>query len=308
MRVFLGGVGCVGKTTIGACLAARLGCRFYDLDVEIERHFGKSIARLRAEAPFPDTFRRLFASVALKKLLQSEQSSDFVMALTPSGLMDSMWRVLKTADRVVVALQDSPENILSRITFYDAESKPIIRTLNEKERRCYLREIRKDATYFGRSFYKADIRVDIDGLDVDTSAAKIQRLLGEWQDAKQRAVSVRFLSDAVDVIRERVAALRLSKKADVWSTILRQIRKKQCFDHRYAEAIIKCIGSLLDKLDDETVIAMWRETETGMAENAEDAQPVPDFIRMSLEMELLEAVTESAYDEAKASRTNNMFS
>ncbi len=75
--------------------------------------------------------------------------------------------------------------------------------------------------------------------------------------------------------------------------------KKQCFDHRYAEAIIKCIGSLLAKLDDKTVIAMWREAETGLAEQMEDEELVPDCVRMDLEMELLEAVTESAYEEAK---------
>ena len=30
MRVFITGVSCVGKTSIGALLASRLGCRFYD--------------------------------------------------------------------------------------------------------------------------------------------------------------------------------------------------------------------------------------------------------------------------------------
>jgi shikimate kinase len=93
--------------------------------------------------------------------------------------MDSMWIVLKKVDRVVVVLQDSPENILSRITFYDAESKLIDRRLSPKEQSYYLREIRQDATYFGRSFRKADLTVDIDGLDIAANAAKIERLLRE---------------------------------------------------------------------------------------------------------------------------------
>jgi shikimate kinase len=298
MRVFLAGVGCVGKTAIGARLAKRLDCPFHDLDSEVERHFGKPIERLRAEAPSPHSFRRQFASVVLANLLQSA-GSDFVMALTPSGLMDSMWGVLKKLDRVVVLLQDSPENILSRITFYDAESKPIVRTLTQEERHHYLREISNDAKHLSRSFRKADLRVEINGLDIEASAANIERRLREWRDAEQRAASARSLSDAVDIIRGRVAALGLSKKADVWSTILKQIKKKQCFDHRYAEAIINCIGSLLAKLDDKTVIAMWRETETGMADQMEDKELVPDCVRMDLEMGLLEAVTESAYEEAK---------
>ena len=47
MRIFLAGVSCVGKTTIGARLAGLLEYRFFDLDVETERFFGTSIERLR---------------------------------------------------------------------------------------------------------------------------------------------------------------------------------------------------------------------------------------------------------------------
>jgi dephospho-CoA kinase len=34
MRIFLTGVGCVGKTTIGKIMGALLGVRFFDLDKE----------------------------------------------------------------------------------------------------------------------------------------------------------------------------------------------------------------------------------------------------------------------------------
>jgi shikimate kinase len=36
MRIFLAGVGCLGKTAVGAKLADLLGYPFFDLDVEIE--------------------------------------------------------------------------------------------------------------------------------------------------------------------------------------------------------------------------------------------------------------------------------
>jgi shikimate kinase len=36
MRVFLAGVSCVGKTTVGTKLAALRCCPFFDLDVEVE--------------------------------------------------------------------------------------------------------------------------------------------------------------------------------------------------------------------------------------------------------------------------------
>jgi shikimate kinase len=90
-----------------------------------------------------------------------------------------MWAVLKDVDKIVVVLRDSPENILSRITFYDAESNPIRRTLNDRGRQYYLREIRKDSSYFARSFGKADLSVDINGLNAESSAAKIELLLLE---------------------------------------------------------------------------------------------------------------------------------
>jgi len=48
LRVSLVGVSCVGTTTIGRILADRRGWPFFDLDDEIERHFGISIERLQA--------------------------------------------------------------------------------------------------------------------------------------------------------------------------------------------------------------------------------------------------------------------
>jgi shikimate kinase len=180
MKVFLAGVGCVGKTSIGACLAQRLGCRFYDLDTEIEEHFGRPIERLRAEVLTPYSFRKQFASVVLKRLVEAGPA-DMVLATMPSGLMDCMWAVLKKVDRVVVVLRDSAENILSRITFYNADSRPITKVLTEEQRSHYLREIRADTAYFGRTFHRADLTVDINGLDVEASVGRIDDMLRKWR-------------------------------------------------------------------------------------------------------------------------------
>jgi shikimate kinase len=46
MRVFITGVSCVGKSTIGRKLPAELGYRFFDLDLEIEKHFAKPLESL----------------------------------------------------------------------------------------------------------------------------------------------------------------------------------------------------------------------------------------------------------------------
>ena len=49
MRIFLTGVSCVGKTTVGKKLAALLGCPFFDLDNEIESFFSTPIERIRKQ-------------------------------------------------------------------------------------------------------------------------------------------------------------------------------------------------------------------------------------------------------------------
>ena len=93
MRLFLTGVSCVGKTTVGAKLATLLGCPFFDLDHEIERFFAMPIEPLQEQFLTMYAFRQN-ATKALTSLLHREESRDAVIALPPSGLMDE-WRFLK---------------------------------------------------------------------------------------------------------------------------------------------------------------------------------------------------------------------
>ena len=65
MRILLVGVSYFGKTTIGTDLAWRLGCAVFDLDAEIESHFGTSIQRLQARF-LTDIFYRKEYTVVLK--------------------------------------------------------------------------------------------------------------------------------------------------------------------------------------------------------------------------------------------------
>ena len=107
------------------------------------------------------------------------------------------------------------------------------------------------------------------------------------------------LTEAADAIREKLVEHRISQRANLWSTILKQIRKQDAFDGKYADVILEIIRSFLRKLDDETSIALWRTTETGFADETEDDCLFPDCIRMDLAMELLTAVTDLAWNEAK---------
>ena len=177
MRIFLTGVACVGKTTVGAKLGGLLGCQFFDLDREIERFFGTSVERLRKRYLTPYSFR-IEASKALKEIVsRGEDGQNCVIALPPSGLMDAYWRVVKSAKAAIVVLQDKPENILKRITFYDIDSRQIQKHLTEREKRLYLREIKGDMTYYGRTYKRATAAVDIAGLGPDDAAHRVRDAL-----------------------------------------------------------------------------------------------------------------------------------
>jgi shikimate kinase len=97
VRVFLTGVGCVGKTTTGRALADLLCVKFFDVDDEIETFFEISIERLQARFLTVHSFRNE-AAKALIHLLNRPDSRNSVIALPPSGLMGGYLRAVKKSD------------------------------------------------------------------------------------------------------------------------------------------------------------------------------------------------------------------
>ena len=140
MRIFLTGVGCVGKSTIGKIMAELLGIRFFDLDNEIENFFETSIERLQNRFLTTHSFRDE-AAKALVDLLNRPESMDCVLALPPSGLMGGYLRAIKKANGTTVVVTDKPENILDRIRFFDIDSRPIEKNLTHKEKKLYLERV-----------------------------------------------------------------------------------------------------------------------------------------------------------------------
>ncbi len=47
MIIYLVGIGCVGKSTIGKMISEKIGFTFFDLDREIEIYYKKPIERLQ---------------------------------------------------------------------------------------------------------------------------------------------------------------------------------------------------------------------------------------------------------------------
>lgn len=72
--------------------------------------------------------------------------------------------------------------------FYDVDSRPIEKSLTAAEKRLYLTEVKKDITYVRSSYERADLQVDISGLDVDEAAQRVKLALEAtyWDVASRR--------------------------------------------------------------------------------------------------------------------------
>jgi hypothetical protein len=111
-----------------------------------------------------------------------------------------------------------------------------------------------------------------------------------------------YLTEAVDEIREKLIQQRLTRRRNLWATIVKQIAKQDSFDGHYADTILEAIRALLKPFDDETIISLWRETEVGMCDDADDDCLFPFSCRMDLEMEILQQTTDLAWWEAEQSK------
>lgn len=156
-----------------------LALLFFDLDAEIESYFGTTNERLQNRFLTPYSYRKETTN-ALKHLLSGDNSKTCVIALPPSGLMDSYWLLFKNLGATIIVLEDSPENILNRIVFYDIDSKVIDKHLSENEKRLYLKEIKGDISYFKRIFRRANMAVDIACLGPDDAAPEVCQALNQY--------------------------------------------------------------------------------------------------------------------------------
>lgn len=166
LKLFLIGVACVGASSIGEEISKRMGCNFYDFSFIIEEVEGKTMPRLHREFFTPHSMRKHCRPI-LESFIDQHSDEDYVLALTPSCLMDHYWKALKIEEgRTIVALEDRPENILNRVRFYDDDQRPLVIKLTSSQKRYLIKEIRADASYFRRTYKRADYQVDIDGRDV----------------------------------------------------------------------------------------------------------------------------------------------
>lgn len=173
MVILLVGVSCVGKSAVGKKLAEELGCKFYDMEAEVEKSYAMTIARLLEATAGAGNFNAKCATV-LQKLLEDHHGEDMVVALPPDGFEGRMFGVVKGAAARTVALDDDPENILKRIKFFDIDSKPVHKVLSGDEKKRCLDGLKADIAHYQKTYDLANDRVNISGLDIDRAAALVK--------------------------------------------------------------------------------------------------------------------------------------
>ena len=136
MILFLVGYAGSGKSSLGKRLARRMGLRFVDTDNVVEQQVGAPIADIfhyEGEEYFRIAERRAVESLA-------NECVDLVVA-TGGGLptwRDNMEWLVRSG--VTVYLRRTPEQILSRLSDYGREKRPMFRGKSDEELLQFMHE------------------------------------------------------------------------------------------------------------------------------------------------------------------------
>ncbi len=186
MIIYIVGMSCVGKSTVGRMLAEKLGFTFFDLDQEVEKYYQKPIERIQDETFTMNEFRRK-ASIVLDVLFA--KNIDSVIAGTPAGLKFAYLGVYKkykmSSDLYSIHLLDTCENVLERLTFFDKDSKPDLRPMSDRERAWQLKELRADYAYFKSSLNRADLEINIENIQLEDIPEMIITALNAYKENTQ---------------------------------------------------------------------------------------------------------------------------
>lgn len=184
MRILLVGVSCVGKSTVGKLLAEKLGYKFFDFDFEVEERMGEHISSIKnrtfayiSEHGYREEVKHILRDILL------ENKDDIVIAMPPSGLFGSYYKIIKKhPDVLIIVLKDKAKNIVERLTFYDDESKPIYNVVNENNKHLYYEDVKKDIEYFGRTYNRAKIQFNLQGMNANDSADALFQRVEQFRD------------------------------------------------------------------------------------------------------------------------------
>ncbi len=165
MRIYLTGFMGVGKTTVGRCLASRLGVDFLDLDAEIERDAGLSITEIFAREGEP-----AFRDREYKALRSASERSALVVATGGGVPLTERNREWMSRDGFSIWLDVPLVAVLERIGTAAWEGRPLLENRHQAQS---LYQSRRPA-YEG-----ADLRISLHGNESPEEVS--ERIVGELQ-------------------------------------------------------------------------------------------------------------------------------
>ena len=176
--LFLVGYAGSGKSSLGRRLAHRLGYAFVDTDKRVEEAVGASIADIfyyEGEVYFRQAERDVLESLA------AEDMSRCLVVATGGGMpvwQDNMeWM---NEHGITIYLSRPTEQILSRLTEYGREKRPMFRGKSDEELRAFMAQQMAEREPF---YAKAHITVDCSSMSdssvVEYIVTKIDNLANE---------------------------------------------------------------------------------------------------------------------------------
>jgi len=184
-----------GKTTVARYLAEKWGVVWIDLDHEMERRAGQTIAQMFSSQG-ERAFRALESQTLLEQLQKCEQKP-CVMSLGGGALVDRELRVRVLSQAVVVTLEASVESIVQRARAQDGESgaRPLLATGDPEQ--AVIRLLKERRT----TYLEAHGLVATDGRDVADIASEVERIYradAVVVAAGEQSYGVRIGSDLIE--------------------------------------------------------------------------------------------------------------
>lgn len=162
MILFLVGYAGSGKSTLGRHLARRLSCQVVDTDKRVEQMVGASVADI-----FHYEGEEYFRQAEREALESALSSGDTLIISTGGGL--PTWRdnmEWMNGVGVTIYLKRTPEQILSRLSAYGREKRPMFRGKSDEELLEFMREQMAQ-----REEYYAKSKISIDCTSMSDDAA-----------------------------------------------------------------------------------------------------------------------------------------
>ena len=162
--LYLVGFMAAGKTTVGRALADELGWPFIDIDAEIERNEGKTIAQIFEERG-ENMFRELETQAIRRRVVCIEAGLPCVIALGGGAFAQPRNWELIANNGVTVWLDCSIETVRQRLNGTD--TRPLAR---DRDALARLFDDRRPL------YSRADFRIEVDCDDVSQIVRKILQL------------------------------------------------------------------------------------------------------------------------------------